>query len=88
MLSLLFALTGKMLSKSSLDGVDLPYSRTTMKGRPCSSFTTEAVAVLVSSWIKDVRSGITNPGTYQYLENIRSAKVHQAVEFWEGPTYS
>jgi hypothetical protein len=54
-----------------------------MKGRPCSSFTTEAVAELVSNEGTSLLAGITNPGTYQYLEGIRLAWVYEATKVRE-----
>jgi hypothetical protein len=44
-LSLLFALAGGVSVSDQQIRVFLPYSRTTINGLPCSSFTTEAIEV-------------------------------------------
>lgn len=52
-----------------------------MKGRPCSSFTTEAISELVSTRSICILTQETNPGTYRYLEGIWLARVPVDINF-------
>lgn len=58
----------------------VPYSRTTINGLPCSSFTTEAIEIDQYRSATAVLSNWTYPVTYRYLQCLELVRANGVVQ--------